>query len=120
MSAADLRRYLKSNISENSQPILTNKVSNESLSLHLLIIRKKIIAFISKFYIKIKKFYVKFLGKFSLPLYVFDVKKRDLKRNVMIPSIRFSKKTLKNLNDENDKKIKASRVGNLCPNFYNF
>ena len=41
MSAADPRRNLKSNISENSQPISKNKVTNKSLSHHLLMLRKK-------------------------------------------------------------------------------
>ena len=34
---SDLRRYANSNVPENSHPVSTNKVSNESSSLHLLI-----------------------------------------------------------------------------------
>ena len=41
LSQPDLRRYPKWNISENSNLISTNTVSNETLSLHLLILRKK-------------------------------------------------------------------------------
>ena len=45
LSQSDPRRYLKSNISENSHLISTNKVSKESSPLQLLNLRKSIIFF---------------------------------------------------------------------------
>ena len=38
--------YIESNISEDSQPISTNKVSSESLSLHLFILRNNYFFFV--------------------------------------------------------------------------
>ena len=91
------------------QLILTNKVSNESLSRQLHIV------FISRNFNEICIFLCQF---FFLPTYMFDFNKWDLKWKDMIPSTYFRKK--KSLKMETEKSWKVLGGGNICPIFYKF
>ena len=86
------RRYLKFNIPEKCQPILTNRVSNESSSLKLLILRKK----------KIEIFRCKFfLWKllFSAIVYFRFEQMRSQKLKDLMPFIHLSQKNRQKINN---------------------
>jgi len=95
----------------------TNKVSNKSLALHLLILRKKNQFFIGNFH---RKFI--FLIKIFILFFcqqIFSVSTNEVSNEILsYPLSILVKKNFKKLNDdENEKNRKSLGGGTLCLNF---